>query len=170
VEGMAWSILHMVGLWQIGPPGDMLLASATVPAGTGGPLTASYRFVSIQPVSLTRDSAFSFRIGALYSANDPDDLVRPSFGSFAPGISALPGGRFAASPKLKMPTDSFTFPEGNGPIPYFHANFQVSVVPEPSTCLLFCTGVAGLCLLKRRCVISLGADDAAPERGLATLG
>jgi hypothetical protein len=55
-DGM--SAAHAVGVWT---NAGTLLASATVPAGTGGTLVGQFRYVPITPIELTADQVY--RVG-----------------------------------------------------------------------------------------------------------
>lgn len=92
---------HQVGLWTT-PGGDgALLASATVPAGSGAPLVEGFRFTSLSP-AVPLPLGRGFIIGAYYSAADGDDLVRPNAVTFSPRVfEPSPIGGLAGTIQLK---------------------------------------------------------------------
>ncbi len=67
-DGLATS--HGVGLWR----GDgTLLTSATVPAGTGGTLVGTFRWVPVAEVELSPGTTYV--VGAYWSTGDPDMIL-----------------------------------------------------------------------------------------------
>ncbi len=143
---------HQIGLWHA-DPGNLtgtLLASATVPAGTEAPLIGGYRWVSVSPVPLPF-SLQPYNVGALFSALDADNLVAPQASQFAPDINPFMGaGKAATGPELAFPA-GFSLPPcpGCGTPLYLEANFQYTVVPEPSVWFLLPPAL-GLLFLRHR--------------------
>ncbi|NOT37521.1 MAG: DUF4082 domain-containing protein [Saprospiraceae bacterium] len=103
----------------------VLLASATVPAGTGATLINNFRYVSIAPVAVTAGSIY--RIAALH-INATGDLYGYCGGACptttAPQVTYL-DDRFTSSSTLVFPTNN------SGRIGYFGGNFLIgqTVVP-----------------------------------------
>jgi hypothetical protein len=124
---------HTIGLWLNG--GGPLIASVTVPAGTGAPLSGQFRFVDLAtPIQITG----VFIIGASYLASDADAYVSNRSGQQATWDSAIAGIGFAAS---SAPGTGFAYPDNDDGLgSNVGPNLQFSVVPEPSNWLLFLGG------------------------------
>jgi hypothetical protein len=125
---------HDVGLWD---KNKTLLASITVPNGTGAALEQSFRFESINPISLTVGELYY--IGALYRSPSDADSVLMSVSSWITPLEISYDSR-----RIGDYSSSLSFPEyaGNGLNGYFGANFQFeaagnSTVPEPSTAIIW---------------------------------
>jgi hypothetical protein len=137
-----FNVAHDVGLWN---SSGVLLASGTVPSGTGGTLDSSYRFVPITPIGLTSGS--TYYVGAVYFSSDSDGWLQdPTTLITAPEIS-YDSRRYTSGAILAFPTDA-----GSGSTGYFGGNFQfdTQAVPEPSTFGLLALGGAILAVRRRR--------------------
>ncbi len=142
---------HAIGLWRaIDNLSGTLLASATVPAGTEAPILGGYRWVSITPVRIPFTLAF-YTVGAQYSTGDADDMVTPHPAQFAPDIGLLQAnGKVALGPELAFPAAYWGAPcEGCPAERFFEANFQYTVIPEPSVWFLLPPAL-GLLFLRLR--------------------
>jgi hypothetical protein len=163
---------HDVGLWSCNSAlctSGTLLAVATVPAGTGPSLVDFFRYVSlVSPVTLTPGD---YVIGAAYYENQPT----PSGSQLDKVVTFLDatndftlasqitfeGDRVANCGSVPCPiaavfpdtTTSFFHPS------YFGPNFQftdaptvapLAAVPEPSTLVLFGSGIAALIAARRK--------------------
>ena len=138
---------HEVGLFTTG---GSLLASAVVPAGTGGALAGGFRWVDIAPVAL--EESVTYVIGGFWSgSSDPWvwnggiagvdilDLVVSSdiaIGAAGTGRYNLNGG--FSYPDLLINDNRFAFIGPN-----FDSN-TVPPVPEPASALLLGAGLAAL--------------------------
>ena len=114
-----------------------LIASATVPSGTGATLLNGFRYVSITPISLT--SGNTYTLAAYYSSSDADTLLdqggSPSTSTaFQNYLAAFTGSNSVGS---------LSFPTGhtNG-VAYVGPNLEFAV-PEPAASLMT---LGGLCL------------------------
>jgi protein with PEP-CTERM/exosortase system signal len=129
---------HDVNIWT---STGMLLATTTIPSGTGATLTDGFRYVSITPLLL---SAGSYTIGAFYSPNS--DNVR----AFADTITTASGVTYVGSRSAL----GFGFPTGAGPpMGTFGPNFQfgpASVPDTGSTLSLLGFASLGLVALRRK--------------------
>jgi hypothetical protein len=142
---------HQIGLWREQGDVGILLASATVPAGTAAPLVGGYRWVPIAPVLIPVGFSALYDVAAQYSAGDADDLVspQPDYTTFTRVISPqLNGGKLAFGTDLPYPV-GFAQPPCEGCIGerFWEPNFQYTVVPEPS--LLLLVAAASFCFLVR---------------------
>jgi hypothetical protein len=134
---------HIVSVWNAG---GTLIASVTVPAGTGGELVNQFSYAPITPLILNDGN---YTIGAYYpvSSQGFDNLGDPEiFGisdvSVNPDFSIV--GYEFAHPGYADPAHDLTDQEN------FGANFLITQVPEPSALALFGLGAAGL-IAGRRC-------------------
>jgi hypothetical protein len=139
-DGLAGS--HDVGLWD---SSGTLLASTTVPSGTGGSLNAGFRFSSIAPVVLSSGS--TYYVGATALGEGDLWLEDPLSLTPAPEIT-YDSRRYTSS------SGSLVFPDaaGSGSTGYFGANFEFdsAAVPEPATFGILGVGLAALAVLRRR--------------------
>jgi hypothetical protein len=138
-DGLSGS--HDVGLWT---SSGALLASTTVPAGTGAILDSSFRFTSITAVPLTAGETYYVGATKTYADGDiwlPDPLSLVA----APEITYV--GR-----QYEFYSGTLVFPglSGSSATGYFGGNFQFSSVPEPSTIVLAALGVVSLGLVAVR--------------------
>ncbi len=139
---------HQVGFWRAD---GTLLASATVPAGTEASLVDGYRYVPIAPVVVNPIGAGYLIVAAQYSAEDADDLVTSRISQFAPGVTLRPLGRYGLGSDLPFPnlhTTPITPEYPVGPV-FYEANFQFTVIPEPSVWFLLPPAL-GLLFLRQR--------------------
>ena len=157
-DGDGLASAHQIGLWALD---GTLLASATIPSGVSAPLVDGYRYVQISPVTIPRalnpfSSSSAYIIAAQFSAGDADDLVTPTSAGRSFGVYAwLPDfpsfGWYGLGPGLTFPNQRTSPPsEGTYGHPFFEANFQYQVAPEPATWLLFALGLPVLFLCRRR--------------------
>lgn len=141
LNGLAQS--HDVGIWD---GGGGLVASATVPGGTGAPLTDQFRYQSISAVSL---SPGNYKIGALY-ADDADLFVYQATGLSVDPSIAFGGNAGLNGSSLARPTSSFGSFYDPG---LFGPNFQIGAASVPdggSALALFALGVLPLLGYRRR--------------------
>ncbi|HQR07132.1 MAG TPA: DUF4082 domain-containing protein [Gemmatales bacterium] len=134
---------HDVGLWD---SSGNLLASSTVPAGTGATLDSSYRFVTISAVNLSPGS--TYYVGAVKVNADQDEWIAdPLSFATAPEISY-------DSRRFQFYSGTLVFPDlaGSNSVGYFGGNFQFAAVPEPTTWALMGVGasLAGLSAWRMR--------------------
>ncbi|MEO7514318.1 MAG: PEP-CTERM sorting domain-containing protein [Verrucomicrobiota bacterium] len=148
---------HQIGVWTTD---GVLLATATLPAGTSGSLVDNYRYVSISPVTLPGGFMANggYIIAAQYSAGDVDDPLTPtaSGNGLAPGLALWSGGFpshgwYGFGEGLPFPGQRTQPPmEGSGGAPFWEPNFQFIAVPEPSASLLLAPGLLYLFLRRRK--------------------
>jgi len=148
---------HAVGLWS---GAGTLLASVTVPSGTGATLVESgatnptgrevggWRFVDLlTPVVLTPGS---YLIGAFYSGS-ADDYLFTLNSNIASRITSLSG--ISVTGGRSSPGGALTSP-GPGNFAYFGPSFQVAepptAAPVPATAALLALGLAGMGAARRK--------------------
>ena len=142
---------HEVGLWD---PFGSLIASATVPAGTGSTLMGFFRMVNIAPITLAVGS--DYRIAA--TTGGENYTYSPlNFSTYAD--LQFVRSQYIRSSTLRYPTNS------DAGIAYFGANLGIgevatlqeipdeiltSTVPEPMSVLLVGTGLLGVAFVRRK--------------------
>jgi hypothetical protein len=111
---------HAVGLWT---SGGTLLASATIPSGSGATLLGGYRYVAIAPVPLSAGQ--SYVIGALYPTQSGDNII---FNSTQTYVAPVSFGQSRQTGLNLTGTDPLTFPALNASLPQgiFGPNFLCS--------------------------------------------
>ena len=135
---------HTVGLYHYNGSAYELLASTTIPAGTGATLENGYRWGSIPTITLT-DTDQSNGWYALMASQDTDTWYNVTTGSGLPivtnygntGFGLLAYYTASAFPSVGG-TVAFSF---GGGIQYGSPNMGF-LVPEPSSALLMIFGVA----------------------------
>lgn len=104
-DGM--DIEHRIGIWRTSD--QLLIADATLPAGTGSELSNHYRWVR---ASGRLTAGTNYTIGYYSAVSNTDGIVVDAFGEdiFDPLITHVGDGRFEAnSGGFRMPTQSTTF-------------------------------------------------------------
>lgn len=124
-DGLATA--HEVGIWNLS---RTLLASATVPAGTGGTLADGFRYVEITPVTLPPGT---YRIGALVLNGGGSDsfIVSATDTATHPAVTYVRGMSIHSNDLvLRFPTlvnSEIGLPDQGA----FGPNFQAVVSPDP---------------------------------------
>jgi len=142
-DGLATA--HMIGIWSLS--GGEPLAVATVPAGSGAPLLGAFRYAAISDLTLSANTEYIIGASDFYGA------VLDIYPYLPQGFSTAPGVTFLAERETAGGAAGLVFPDddeiidGGAPLA---ANFQYVVVPEPSGCLLLCTGFALVFTFRRR--------------------
>ena len=129
---------HDVGIWT---SAGTLVASATVPNGTGGSLLGNFRYVNVPTVQLP---VGQYLIGAHFGDGSLDLFVQDS-SSIVTDAFVEYSGRAGNGPGFVFPTPNVQ----TGGTDFTAANFQFNVIPEPSSCILLVLA-SGLGLVGRR--------------------
>jgi hypothetical protein len=131
---------HQVGLWD---SGGTLLASVTVPAGTGAPLNGWYRYVNLSsPVTVTAGQTYTlglevFAGGDHFKDIDGNTTNAPEF--------IMKNGRYNVGGGFAQPTvDAIFFAPFEGP------NALFEPVPEPGSAMLMLGGIAAFALRRKK--------------------
>jgi hypothetical protein len=148
--------LHPVAIWDTA---GNLLASATVPSGTGGTLVSGFRFIPIVPVVL---GPGTFSIGGYANMTSPDPLqyLVPSITTIG-GLSFGTANLFSRADTLTRPT---TQAEALTPFGYFGPDFlagTLTQIPEPGAIGTTLLGLAFVMriLIKARKVLPPGTQS-----------
>jgi hypothetical protein len=136
-------VSHQVGLWT---SGGSLLASVTVPSGTGGTFNDGWRYVSITPTLLTAGMAYV--LGG--ETTGSFDLFSDASGAGGNGVPDFSYGPLIGdvNPTNVFASTALTFPNQDGggtDLRWAPANALAvapAAVPEPST--FASAGIAGL--------------------------
>jgi hypothetical protein len=142
-NGLAFA--HDVGIWNLSSATP--IASATVPSGTTGFLSGTYRFVEISPLTLSANT--TYRIGALFELGT-GLIGQGGSASFDPAISS-------ADPQWRDSTfsSSLTRPDQDIGSNRWAANMQFTTVvpapvPEPQTWgVIAATSLVGYAAVRR---------------------
>jgi hypothetical protein len=129
---------HTIGIWDISNHSNPLMSSL-IPSGTSATLVNGFRYVNTSPLLLL--AGHEYVIAATYLAQDwtTGDYNNPDFVlTISPDI-AIGGYRSSGSSTLAFP-DTYT----PGHLYGFGPNFTYTVVPEPSTLVLFALGATVL--------------------------
>jgi hypothetical protein len=123
---------HDVGIWA--DDGNVLVTSATVPAGSASRLNHLWRFIAITPVSLT---AGRYVIGASSIESFDPGILTVDWFVGSSGISVEDAGRYTFF-------DGLTYPFLHAPSAAFvNPNFEFSSpVPEPGAFIYLLSGIA----------------------------
>ena len=144
VDGDGLGMAAELGLWA--ETGQMLLASATVPAGTSEPLTSGFRFVPVSPVNLVAGQTYVLGFNTLRGG----DLAYHNVPSFTTSPLITYG-----QPRNSDANTGFAFPDifdARIPNGIFGPNvlFQDSTpIPEPATVSLL--GIGAAAVVRWRC-------------------
>lgn len=131
---------HAIGLWD---SGGTLLASAVVPAGTGGTLVSGFRYVPIAPVLL---GPGNYRVGAVFTSGADPNI----FPGGATGFATISGINFVTSRFVDGAVLTFPTASGGDDPSYFGPNVNLTEVPEPLTLMLVGSGLATALVRRRR--------------------
>ncbi len=151
-DGLSHS--HQVGVWKDTsgisqanwpttpwPSGNMLMASAIIPAGTIAELSGPWRRVPIVPVTL---GVGGYSVGGQNNASSTDDMVYKLFGAFGTSYPALMDSRVLAGSFTDNTSgaDGFYAPGTNGSGWYLASGTEtgatlfLEAIPEPSSLAL----------------------------------
>ena len=141
---------HDVGLWTAG---GSLLASVTVPSGTGAPYVNGYRWVNLSaPVPLTAGNTYVLGAAFPYDGSAQGDFLQGSSNVYGvipidPNFTLLsPASINTSSYGLTFPTDTTS---NTGILGLFGPNLEaVTVVPEPSSTAIFVAAISFFFIFK----------------------
>lgn len=147
---------HDVGLWHLNGTASTLIAGARLDPGSTATLVGGFRYVDIEPLVITAGGTYVLgaTIGRGAGVSQFDFLVRPTASGWthASQITQVAGRFGSINPadgflNANYPSDSATptDPPNLGP------NFLIiSAVPEPSSIFLLGSGIAALCIWRRK--------------------
>lgn len=126
---------HLIGLWEASS--RSLVVTATIGPGTGGALDGQFRYVGIPGVSLSANTEY------IVAGSDFYGSVQDVYGSVPAEAFTMTPGLTYLGPQSAGEAAGLVFPELQIGAPLsgiFGANFQFTVVPEPSTWGLLSVG------------------------------
>lgn len=140
LNGEGFLYQNRVGIWD---SGGSLLVDAILPAGTGATPLSSYRFVSVDPITLNAGETY-FIGGHSPAANEL--ILNPGSQTYGNEINYM-SATYGTGSGFQYPNNSYN-PGGDG---IFGANFIYTPVPEPAEyAMLTGLGLAALCLARKR--------------------
>ncbi len=126
-DGNGLGLPHTVAIWPVG--GGAPLVTATVPSGTNAYLEGHFRYVTITPVRLIKNTEYIIGASDFSGPDSTNDLVAVFVGGFtnALGIQWL-NSQQMGGPGLNFPSDN------NNTYGYgiFGGNFKVQAIPHVS--------------------------------------
>jgi Domain of unknown function (DUF4082) len=126
---------HLMGLWEA--TSRTLIVTATIGSGTGGTLDGQFRYVDVPAVSLSANTEYIVAVSDFYGS------VQDLYGSVPADAFTMTPGLTYLGPQSAGEAAGLVFPELQIGAPFsgvFGANFQFTVVPEPSTWALLSVG------------------------------
>ena len=135
---------HIIGLWS---PTGTLLSTATVLAGTSGPLVSGHRLVAVTPFVL--DPGTHYRVGG--TSGEIDVWAYAGVLANAPGIEWTHGAWCTGGGLQDVGSTTDTNCGTGSQTGYFGGNFAgVVATPEPASVGLVATGLLGIFGVARR--------------------
>ena len=140
---------HEVGIWNVGADNGRLdkelIASVTVPLGTGTTISGGYRYVDLgTPVTLK--SGEVYQLGANCGAGDGDKYRTTGIHSLDSAVTHTAG----AEPYRENQGFGYMTNKYDAILKNTVANAEFTLVPEPATMALLAFGGLGLLRRKRR--------------------
>jgi hypothetical protein len=132
-DGLAES--HTIAIWSVTTPSTPLLTAA-LPSGTTAPINSGFRYVDTAPFTLS--AGLHYVIAARYADPLAQDVIVGEFNNPSFALTVSPDIQFDGY-RAFGPTTTLMFPIGYfpGTLYAFGPNFTYTVVPEPSSLVLW---------------------------------
>ncbi len=139
---------HAIGIWNVIDRSNPV-TSSLIPSGTVAPLANGFRYVSINPLTLTAGNNYVIGVLNSYITNSSGVQVATDF---TVGETSNPTFTLSVSPQIdfigrrSVRSTTLVFPDNFQPgvLGDFGPNFSFAIIPEPSSLGLVALGSAAL--------------------------